>query len=510
MVLAGLRPVALLWTATAVAACSNEFPNAPNSAITIEAIGWPAELHHTDADTVEVRIRQRDSQQEITGLRLRWISSDDAVLTVVPLDPNSPGSLEDTLVAQRRAVVTARSTGHATVHVVVTPPGFDAADSSIDVSITQKWRAVSAGRAHTCAINVDSVAYCWGEGTNGKLGNARPITSFRPSQVVGLGDFKFIAVSAGDESSCGIIREHVAFCWGSNAEGRLGNGDASERSQFVPTPVSGPGFDAVDVGRALCGLGQNALAYCWGSNVERQLGHYGLQPPPLDMCLDSNPAGCSRAPRQVSPRPGAPTSYRGVVVGGHHACGISQTPASFLAFCWGTGPFGALGNASVTTSDTTVPVSGGLTFKVLAAGGDHTCGITTGGITYCWGANATGQLGHGATGDAMTPGLTTTGSFDSLTAGGQHTCALTNQGVAYCWGLGSSGQLGNDSTSVQRFPVTVSGGQRFAAVSAGAFHTCGVTSDGSLYCWGRGAEGQLGAGASDLTNHSSPNRVVEP
>jgi hypothetical protein len=55
---------------------------------------------------------------------------------------------------------------------------------------------------------------------------------------------------AGDESSCGIVREHLAYCWGSNAEGRLGNGYPPERSQFLPTVViSGPAFTWLDVGR---------------------------------------------------------------------------------------------------------------------------------------------------------------------------------------------------------------------------------------------------------------------
>jgi alpha-tubulin suppressor-like RCC1 family protein len=272
--------------------------------------------------------------------------------------------------------------------------------------------------------------------------------------------------------------------------------------------VSGPALSSLDVGRVGCGLGEDSLAFCWGANADDQLGHFGGQPPPLDPCLNNNPKGCSLTPRQVSPNDTTPASYRRVTVGGHHVCGLSQAPDSLLAFCWGTGPFGALGNAAVTTSPTPVPVAGGLRFLVLVAGGDHTCGIATSGATYCWGANGNGQLGRGTIGDAGTPDAITPGAFDSLTAGGQHTCALTSLGEASCWGLGSSGRLGNGSTGVQRTPVAVSGGLRFTALSAGESHTCGVASDGSLYCWGRGAEGQLGTG--DLANHTTPTRVAEP
>ena len=496
-----------LYAAAVVVACSSDFPNEPSQAVTIEAVGWPAELHETDVVTLEVRVRFLDSSQEITGLRLEWRSSNDEVLHVVQQQPDG-GDLEDTLVAQLRAEVTAVSGGPGTVHVVVEGGGgFEPVESTFVVHVTQKWKTVSAGRAHTCAITVDSLAYCWGDGAFGKLGTGLN-SSRKPAPVVALGDFKFVAISAGEESTCGIIRERAAFCWGSNAEGRLGNGDQNEISRSLPTPVSATFFSSVDVGRVACGLGEDLIAFCWGANADDQLGHFGGQPPPLDPCLNNNPKGCSLTPRQVSPNDTTPATYRRVSVGGHHVCGISQEPDSLLAFCWGTGPFGALGNAAVTTSPTSVPVAGGLRFLVIAAGGDHTCGIATSGATYCWGANGNGQLGRGTIGDAGTPNAVTPGAFDSLTAGGQHTCALTSDGDAFCWGLGSSGQLGNGSTAVQRIPVTVGGALRFTALSAGEFHTCGVASDGSLYCWGRGADGQLGTG--DLANHTTPTRVAEP
>jgi hypothetical protein len=496
-------------TVAGALACSADFPNQPDSALTLQPVAWPSELHVTDVDTIEIQARLRDSPQTVTGLRVQWRSSNDGVLRVAQLQPAEGASLEDTLVAQRRAVVTARSGGSDTVRVVVEAgAGFEAAESTYVIRVAQKWVAVSAGAAHTCGITVDSLAYCWGEGNAGRLGTGRPIPSPRPELVLGLGDLKFIAVSAGNESSCGIIREHVAYCWGSNAEGRLGNGDPSERSQFLPTPVTGPSFSSLDVGRVVCGVGEDLLAFCWGSNVDGQLGHFGGQPPPLDPCLNNNPKGCSLAPRQVSPNDTTPATYRHVSVGGHHVCGLSQAPDSLLAFCWGAGPFGALGNAAVTSSATPAPVAGGLRFVVIAAGGDHSCAIATSGATYCWGANANGQLGNGAAGDVGTPDAVTPGDFDSLTAGGQHTCALTSLGEASCWGLGSSGQLGNGSTIVQRSPTAVSDGRRFTALSAGESHTCGVTSDGSLYCWGQGTEGQLGTG--DLANHTTPTRVAEP
>ena len=42
---------------------------------------------------------------------------------------------------------------------------------------------------------------------------------------------------------------------------------------------------------------------------------------------------------------------------------------------------------------TPVAVTGGLTFRQVAVGDQHTCGLTTGNQAYCWGQNWYGQLG---------------------------------------------------------------------------------------------------------------------
>ena len=193
---------------------------------------------------------------------------------------------------------------------------------------------------------------------------------------------------------------------------------------------------------------------------------------------------------------------------------------------WPDGTVQALryGSATITAHRGGLSASAQVTVSqialtALSAGGNSTCGLTTGGAAYCWGNNAYGALGIGF-GDlffhpwplAVAGGL----SFASLSVGGAHTCGVTADGAAYCWGLIGNGQLGNPAASgscayglaCSPTPVAVVGGLRFASVSAGAMHTCGVATGGAAYCWGDNSYGQLGAGSSGAPWYDTPTPVV--
>jgi alpha-tubulin suppressor-like RCC1 family protein len=94
---------------------------------------------------------------------------------------------------------------------------------------------------------------------------------------------------------------------------------------------------------------------------------------------------------------------------------------------------------------------------VLAAGGAHTCALTAGGDAWCWGSDSNGQLGRGSIGgSSSTPAPVSGGlKFIALSAGGAHTCGVTLDGSIYCWGANASGQLGDGSTTDRGAPVRV-------------------------------------------------------
>jgi len=484
------------------AACKDEFPNAPPAALSIAAARWFDTVAVRDVDTIQIRVTLVGGG-DVTGVQVHWESTDPAKLEVTALP--LAGREKDSLTLQLQTVITAHARDSAVfVRAIVDRPGFERTVFAQQITVMERWIAVSAGATHTCGVTVDSVAYCWGTGTTGALGTGGLRQTSIPARVLVLGDLLFASVSAGDSSSCGITSQGLAYCWGMGTAGRLGNGDATESNQLIPNSVFGGGiYQAVTAGPAACAVSIDSLALCWGDDSHLQLGVVPGLASPLDTCKGN--ISCSRAPRAVT----WTFDALSIDVGGLHTCAIVAVPQG-SAYCWGTGATGALGNGTKDDKQSPTVVSGGLRFSAIGAGREHTCGVASAsGAAYCWGTNTAGQLGTGSFADTTAPLVVTGGlTFRSISAGGFHSCALTTGDVAYCWGLGSDGQLGDDKGISSNKPVAVPFATQFALISAGDRHSCGVTRQGAIYCWGRGSSGQLGN--RSFVNQPLPVRIAEP
>jgi alpha-tubulin suppressor-like RCC1 family protein len=211
--------------------------------------------------------------------------------------------------------------------------------------------------------------------------------------------------------------------------------------------------------------------------------------------------GVSSATRLAPVAVSGGLSFDVVSAGNNFSCGITVTNG---AYCWGSGTSGQLGNGAFKDDSTPVLVSGGLSFIAITTGRDvelqpvgsgFACGIAANSAAYCWGNNSHGELGDSGSSSHSAPfpvahGLT----FMRLSAGYQHVCGVTLTNLAYCWGKGTSGQLGNGAAVGSNLPVPVSGGLQFFWIAAGSDHTCGITTSGDAYCWGANQLGQLGTG----------------
>lgn len=302
-------------------------------------------------------------------------------------------------------------------------------------------------------------------------------------------------MSTGYYHTCGITPDHQAYCWGSNQFGALGDGTMTDHSTPVPV-AGGHQFRQIDVGTVFtCAVRYgDDRGYCWGENRFGQLGN----------------GSTSDSPTLTPTAIAGGLTFKQVVAGDVHACGISTT--TNRAYCWGANFNGRLGDSTTVTRPKPTRVAAGTRqFQQINAGWAHTCAVTTTGKAFCWGYGQLGQLGIGrTTGGSLWPRAVVGGlTFRRVTTGRDHICGETPGSRAYCWGVNDRGQLGTGTTTSTLSPVPVTGGLFFAQVSAGWSHTCGKTSANVAYCWGDNAQGALGDGTSQ-NYRTQPTAVAGP
>ncbi len=355
---------------------------------------------------------------------------------------------------------------------------------------------VGTGGSQACALAQGRV-FCWGTNTNGALGLGTTTATNTPMEVGGALAGKIVTdVSVGTNHACAVAGGK-AYCWGLATSGRLGNGTTT--GTFT-TPVavntgamSGTVTTSISAGDAHTCAVASGRAYCWGNGAYGRLGRGSTSSASSPVAVSVTGVLSGRTVSSVSS-------------GTSHSCAV----ADGLAFCWGLGTNGRLGNA-VTVGNYSSPVAvdtttglAGLTVTDVSAGSAHSCAVV-GGSAYCWGSAVNGRLGNGATTGnysrpaAVNTSLLTAGSVTAITAGITHSCSVAG-GKGYCWGDNAYGQLGNNSITQSATPVAVNSsgvlsGRTVTAISAGTSASCAV-SDSIGSCWGRGTSGQLGNGAS--------------
>jgi alpha-tubulin suppressor-like RCC1 family protein len=354
----------------------------------------------------------------------------------------------------------------------VTPKPEPALTTEAVVGALAFYQLSSAG-FHTCGVTTDYRAYCWGSAA---LGDGTITERLIPVAVAGGHLFRQLSTDAG--TTCAVTTDYRAYCWGDNAYGALGDGTTTER--LTPVAVAGGHlFRQVDVGSAhTCGVTYpDRRAYCWGFNALGELGD-GTTTKRLKPVLV---AGAHQ--------------FREVSAGAYHTCGVTTADQ---AYCWGWNKFGQIGDGTdVGRRQRPALVAGGHAFRQLSAGSEHTCAVTTDHLAFCWGYGGIGQIGDGKTSLRFTPRAVAGGlAFDRVSAGGGQTCGETTANLAYCWGSNENGGLGDGTTTPRLTPVAVAGGLSFGQVSAGGWHTCGKTPAGVGYCWGRNDVGQVGDGTT--------------
>jgi alpha-tubulin suppressor-like RCC1 family protein len=399
--------------------------------------------------------------------------------------------------------------------------------------------SVSAGLGHTCAIDSKQGLSCWGDNSQGELGDGTQAPALAPRSI---GAALWSSVSAGAQHTCGVdALTGMPSCWGANTAGLNGNGYGGSLSAY-PAPVVSATASWAQLATGAdhtCAIKSDGSLWCWGLNVHGELGlgtiasadlpaRVGLQTDWLSISLGSNTTcglrGTSGGPttlwcwgdntnRQVAAsgsisilapmQLGTDTDFASVAVG--FANVTCATTKRGTARCWGLNANGQLANGSVSTARLDYSLAstpaGAQPWAAVAVGTAHTCFVDNTGAMQCAGDNYDGELGQGIfTTIASTlnqyslPTLASvSGSYavSSLSAGGFHSCAVTTAGHLICWGKNSDGAVGNGTRTSVDAPADVGASGGWTSVSAGGAHSCALNGT-ALWCWGANDSAQLG------------------
>ncbi len=385
---------------------------------------------------------------------------------------------------------------------------------------------VATGGGHTCALNSNGAVRCWGANHDGQLGDGTTISHQRPALVAGLSS-GVTAIAAGFSHTCALTTAGGVKCWGTNADGELGDFTQVERTTPVDVINLTSGVVAISAGdRHTCALLATGGMKCWGYNVYGEVGNGtsgNLWLGAVDVCASGSGIGCAG---------GAPlTGMASMSAGGINTCAV--TTAGALK-CWGGNYSGQLGqgfapdsplppggicptsaepNASCVSLPADVP---SLQSGIAAVdAGQITCALTTAGGVKCWGYNYWGDVGDGTRttlpGDAPNYAVSTPVDVTGLASGVDavsRPCALLASGGVKCWGDNAYGQIGDGTTAIRTTPVDVFGLSSGVASISGGGHACVVMAAGGLKCWGQNGAGQLGAPTTETCAFGAPCSTV--
>ena len=181
---------------------------------------------------------------------------------------------------------------------------------------------VSANFSHTCALANGDV-YCWGANSNGRLGDGTEVTSHTPVEVTDL-PTTITHITTGNSHTCAVNEPGNVYCWGSGAQGRLGNGD--DANQYTPVGVLGLGGPAQTVSAGnqfACALLVDERVYCWGNGEYIGIGESENQDTAQELSTLQNISALSSG------------------ASNRHQCAVWDNGQ---LSCWGENDYGKLGD----------------------------------------------------------------------------------------------------------------------------------------------------------------------
>ena len=338
-----------------------------------------------------------------------------------------------------------------------------------------------------------------------------------------------------DEGYCALLDDGTVACWGADAEGQVGNPEASGFSR-VPLRVSG--LSKVTALNHTCAVDSDGSVFCWGrgpflqSEASAQTVESDARSAAAPWSRDEGRVQQQQLRRRRVRHP--PRSERGLLglefqhaarrrrlaVGGQRSAAADRArlrrqghrpwPRDVRARRrrhaeelgiqrqrWSSHrpqPSGIPGRVALDHVSMVDTVQ------------DEACAVANG-VGWCWGGNDVDNAG--ALSRALPSAVDTPEPITRIATSRsvpvrensisyldrRRWCATGVSGSVYCWGLNNAGQAGSGTKEFVVSPVKVAGLPAPAAeVKVMPYSTCAILTTGKVYCWGSNFYGQLGAG----------------
>ena len=335
--------------------------------------------------------------------------------------------------------------------------------------------------------------WCWGDNTFGQMGNGTTTDSATPVRVsanaaIGFNNTQVTAISVGNTSTC-ALEGGVVFCWGANFSGQLGDG--SNTDSTTPVKVSNnasftnQGVTSISVGSQVACAIRTSSVFCWGSNANGRLG----------INVAATTTASSNLPMMVADSsPFINGAISKVEVGYTHTCAVRDMGVGDRKmYCWGANFNNQVNGTGTGSFQAAVAVPTGTGFNnmnvtEISVGEAFSCALEAASV-YCWGGNG-GSITPGA--PSLVPvKIPSASGFDNdsvsaISAGAYLACALEN-GKSFCWGSNLNRGAGANPPSGNGVAIVASTADfpnsNVTDLETTPFGACGLEA-GKVSCWG--------------------------